>query len=627
MTTSSITKIQGIVTSRPDDSLATGHAKRILPSTKVSPVNIFSDDTWSYHEEGLRGSLTYRWESEIRWNTFRGFLRDSLITDLKVLTYVCIRKHFALSIKRGVKPTTVLKEVKRLIAAMKAHLKLEHINYLSDVTISEWKSLLSSGKSTATIQAILRKIAHPTMGEYLSGGQPSLKSHHIRGLHPAGSDSNATVGLPSELFGVLSNISHRVVLVFLTLVNLPVSTPDSKHILQDAGASPDKGKLLHAFNEYKQYVCAVRANKLSDEKRKQFIRQFKERFGMHPRVFLDYLRLVHSAALIFVALYTGMRASELRLLRRGGLFSKNGRYFIRSTVAKHRALANAIDCDQWVATDALVDAMRCLEKLSAITGSQFLSRRPTAILGSRKVNLEATPSEGEILTAMQAYFKVVVPTGPYAKWKLGPQQMREGLAEQMARMHVKMPYASMQLKHLAVSSQRALRGLPANVTIRYGNYPRTLLSTAAGADAVSRVKKEQVNSLFGAGRGFAGGGAERHREKVEAYFAGMGLEGKEREEFISNIASHVSVYASGIGFCSLNLLNDRDTSAPPCLGDLQCNPSDCSNSVVPEYNRPAIEIRLEKCDEAEASGQFVDIERLQRLKKAYSSMLEQLDGK
>lgn len=89
--------------------------------------------------------------------------------------------------------------------------------------------------------------------------------------------------------------------------------------------------------------------------------------------------------------------------------------------------------------------------------------------------------------------------------EVNPQQFREGLAEQMARMHVKMPYASMQLKHLAVSSQRALRGLPADITMRYGNYPRTLLSTVVGVDAVARIKTEQARSLFGAQRAFAGG--------------------------------------------------------------------------------------------------------------------------
>jgi hypothetical protein len=369
----------------------------------------------------------------------------------------------------------------------------------------------------------------------------------------------------------------------------------------------------------------VRAGKLSEWKRKEFSKQFEGEFGIPVRLFIAYLRLVHAAALSFVALYTGMRASELRLLRTNGLFSKNGAYYIRTTVSKHRPLANAVDCDRWVATDSLVDAMTCLQILSAINGSPFLSRQPSFQAAEGAHAAPKPPNLIGITAGLQEYFRTVVRVGPYATWNLTLQQFREGLAEQMARMHLKMPYASMQLKHLVVSSQRALRGLPANITMRYGNYPRTLLSTLVGVDSVARVKTEQVNSLFGAQRAFAGGGAEQHRAKVEAYFAGMGLEGKEREEFIAKIAPHVSVYASGIGFCSLNLLNEREPSVPPCLGDLQCNPFDCSNSVVPAYNRPAITVRLEKCDEALASGAVLDRERLQRLHDAYTAMLRQLD--
>lgn len=623
--TSSIISLPAAVSPATSDSNRYQPVKRIAPTTAVSPASIFADDCWSYYDDSLRNSLDYRCEVEIRWSDYRGVMRESLITEFKVLTYVCINRHFVLYSRRGVKSKTVVAEVKRLISAMTRYLNLRHIGYFSDVTASEWRSMIASVKSRTIVKAILKKLAHPAVADYLPGGQPSLRLEHVRALRQGNSDTNATVGLPSELFGMLSQVSQRTVLVFLNLIDCPARSPDCAKLLPVSEAMAYKGKLSRAFNEYKDYASKVSAKKLSHEKRKQFKKRFEAEFGLTLHLFVVYLRLVHSAALSFVALYTGMRASELRLLRKKALFSKDGHSYIRTTVSKHRPLANAVDCDRWVATDALVDAMNCLQLLSAIDGSSFLARQPTMQPALGSIQAQRPPSLIAIAKGMQEYFRSVARTGRYASWRLTPQQFREGLAEQMARMHVKMPYASMQLKHLAVSSQRALRGLPADITMRYGNYPRTLLSTVVGVDAVARIKTEQARSLFGAQRAFAGGGAQLHREKVEAYFAGMGLEGKEREDFIAKIAPHVSVYASGIGFCSLNLLSERVSSAPPCLGDLQCNPFDCSNSVVPAYNRPAIKLRLEKCDEAMASGDVVDKERLQRLRNAYLSMLEQLD--
>ncbi|MEX3942117.1 hypothetical protein AB4Y44_21655 [Paraburkholderia sp. BR10937] len=626
MTSSTIRLLEAVAPVSVESTISHPQGK-ISANTYIARGTVFSHDIWSFHDTSLRGMLNHRGDVEINWREYRGDLRGSLILDLKALTYVCLKKSFVFATKRGVTPKTIVKEIKGLIGAMRKVLKLEHICYLSDVTALEWKSLLDSAKSKGLLCAILKKMAHPRTGEYLFGGEVSLKLETLRRAQSRRTTTNTTVGLPSELFGLLSNVSQRTVLVFLNLINEPVANPEAEKILPVDEAAPCTGTLLGALNSYETYARAVRAKKMSHGRRKTFNREFKSKFGMHPRVFVTYLRLVHGAALLFVALYTGMRVSELRLLRRSGLFFKDGRPFIRSTVSKHQPLANAVDCDQWVATDALVDAMKCLRILSSVTGTVFLARQPTTMLKGRRVKVSKPPNQVGVAGSVKAFFRSVVLSSPYSKWRLSLQQCREGLAEQMARMHVKMPYASIQLKHLAVTSQSALRGLPANITLRYGNYPRTLLSTVVGVDAVSRVKKEQVSSLYGAGSGFAGGGADKHREKVEAYFAGMGLEGKERDAFISKIAPHVSVYASGIGFCSLNLLNDRDSSAPPCLGDLQCNPFDCSNSVVPAYNRPAIEIRLQKCDDLLASGDFVDGQRLQRLSDAYSGMLKQLDEK
>ncbi|USU18813.1 hypothetical protein [Paraburkholderia fungorum] len=626
MMNSSITKLQNEASKVTTNSDTRNPIREILPTTSVSSSNVFSDNVWSYRDKSLRGSLDHRCETEIDWDKYRSFMNDSLVHEIKIFTHVCITKYFVLYSKRGVKPKTIIAEVKRFISTMRRFLDLQHIRHFSEITATEWKSLISSTKSKRIISAILKKLSHPIMGDFLPGGSPSLRLEHLRELNTDRSDTNTTIGLPSELFGLLSACSQRVVLVFLNLVNRPASTPDATQILPESEALPHRGNIVDAFDSYKKYTSSARAKKLSQWKRKEFLKNFEAKFGIRLRLFVEYLRLVHGAALSFVALYTGMRASELRLLCNSGLFEKDGHFFIKTTVSKHVPLANAVESDKWIATDALVDAMQCLRILSTVTGSAFLCRPPSTSLAVNEKKLSQTPDLTGLTAVLKNYFRATFSTGPYAEWKLSPQQFREALAEQMALMHVKMPYASMQLKHLAISSQRALRGLPASVTMRYGNYPRTLLSTAVGADAVARVKIRQVGSLFGARRGFAGGGAAQHREKVEAYFAGMGLEGKEREEFIAKIAPHVSVYASGIGFCSLNLLSEREAGAPLCLGDLQCNPGDCSNSVVPAYNRPAIKIRLENCDKALASGDAVDNERLQRLHSAYSSMLEQLDA-
>lgn len=156
---------------------------------------------------------------------------------------------------------------------------------------------------------------------------------------------------------------------------------------------------------------------------------------------------------------------------------------------------------------------------------------------------------------------------------------------------VGIPYITRQLKHYhSLLSDRSNK--INQTTTFYGMQKQRLVANATGLNAKKAGNIDIANDLCGEGRRFAGGGAVLHIKRTEAFFRGVGLERKDREEYIERLArSGVTAIRTGVGWCVRNHVDPQKLkdAPPPCIGDLNCNPHTCIHSVVPE-SRKADEI-------------------------------------
>ena len=90
---------------------------------------------------------------------------------------------------------------------------------------------------------------------------------------------------------------------------------------------------------------------------------------------------------------------------------------------------------------------------------------------------------------------------------------------------------------------------------------------------------------------FAGGGAEKHKARIDSFFAGMGLYGEDREHYIQMLARRSSRFQpTSIGGCVKNFDLPIQDEIPPCYGDYECDP-ECQSHVITERGGLALRAR------------------------------------
>jgi hypothetical protein len=155
-----------------------------------------------------------------------------------------------------------------------------------------------------------------------------------------------------------------------------------------------------------------------------------------------------------------------------------------------------------------------------------------------------------------------------------------------------------------------------------------IVANAVGLRAFRSAKTKVANDLYGEGRRFAGGGAALHVKRTEAFFAGIGLEGKAREKYIEKFSkSGGNEIRTGVGYCLRNHVDPKKLAEapPPCIGDLQCNPHTCVHSVVPEGRKADVIARYRYASRQLSSpDQQYLRSHWEAEVAAYAAMLEQL---
>lgn len=155
-----------------------------------------------------------------------------------------------------------------------------------------------------------------------------------------------------------------------------------------------------------------------------------------------------------------------------------------------------------------------------------------------------------------------------------------------------------------------------------------VVANATGMRAFQAARVKIANDLYGEGRRFAGGGAALHVKRTEAFFKGIGLEGKAREKYIAKLSeSGGNEIRTGVGYCLRNHVDPQKLkeAAPPCIGDLNCNPHTCVHSVVPEGRKADVIARYRNAVKQLASpDQSHLLTHWQAQMQAFGAMLEQL---
>ncbi|MBN3757491.1 site-specific integrase [Paraburkholderia sp. Tr-20389] len=319
-------------------------------------------------------------------------------------------------------------------------------------------------------------------------------------------------------------------------------------------------------------------------------------------------QLVYDAqmcAMLVVLLFTGMRHTETLFVRRHCLKFQHGYWFLNSKEVKHRPKDTPV-CEGWLAIDLTRDAYDVLMFITKRTGTQYLFSSPLSRkggVGYKSLNSIFNP-----------WLKRIDEKGLFSNWSFSIHQCRETLVAQLANQEVGLPFISMQLKHF----HSQFFTMPNAVTAGYGKYRERLMTSVTNRIAIAR--ENALLDLYGEDAKFAGGGGTAHKARIDAFFAGLGLFGDTRREYIKRMAERgVTLMPTSIGNCAKNFIIPTENGPPPCYGDYQCDPN-CSSHVITDRAAHALIARRQHAleqGEREPSGD---------IKIVWFGLVEKLDA-
>lgn len=303
---------------------------------------------------------------------------------------------------------------------------------------------------------------------------------------------------------------------------------------------------------------------------KNLIKNYRQRYGYTAGEVRELYNEAHKAAMLVILLLTGMRFSEARSVKNVPLKFIDGIKYLTSKVVKQRH-EGAPSTDRWLAIPFVEDAFDILCYACSQTNNKYIFSSPTSVVrtgGQGYSSLNQTFNRWIQKIDQHKLFKDYV---------FSVHQCRETLTHQLAKHKVGLPFISKQLKHFHSRFNR----MPNETTAGYGNYKKDIQSSIEARMAMAR--EEVLNDMLGEGKRFAGGGGEIHKNRIDAWFKGVGLFGEQRVKYIARLAnSNISLMPTSIGVCTHNFVKQEDGSTPPpCYGDFSCDP-DCANHVISE---------------------------------------------
>lgn len=536
-------------------------------------------------------------------------LTDQIVQDLKIAAvihgyYPRLLKH-AKNTNDQIDPKTVkgrIEELVRFFSFIRSYYHNQsgvNINRLDEIPFSLLKECISryTGRGSHLKRA-LKLISDPMVQKNLSAHLQwqllDITSKSIR--WPADNDEGGIPTLTDAQFVFLINYCRKRIHEFKCAVGLELHDRDI-----DGTISTSPKNFAMALDAYYEHAC---------KDKRPDAQVFKNRFGCTLGEVSALLIDAHCSALMVILLLTGMRDSEAKFLMRGCLANLHGYWFLSSKVVKGKPKDTPI-CEGWLATELTHEAYDILQFVCQKTGNPYLMSSANVTHSTKNHNCYRG---GALNTKLQRWIKRIDHQGLFSDWSFSVHQCRESLVYQLARQEVGMPFISMQLKHF----QNKFNRMPNAVTAGYGEYRSQLLSGIAKRKAQAR--EHALQEVYGENAAFAGGGATAHKARIDTFFSGLGLFGKDREEYIRKMANRgVKLMPTSIGNCTKNfIINKEGELPPPCYGDYQCDP-DCQNHVMTPSAAAALEARSCLAKNAAAN------ETNQDYRKLWLGLAEKLD--
>lgn len=592
------------------------------PDYRVSKHSLYSDGKWDLRDDTdvrLKGHseaklsidwLLYRFDREehgsalnnvIAKSHLHARLSDGVIEDVRLVSFVQLEMPSVFGnrgpkIERS-KPPTVVSMARALfvlfsvvdtvraerISSVGAGLPYSPLQSVTEITFQDLESALkkypfADGK---TLYKGLRAFASPVLRGKFSGASVQWTEGDIDNLSfPKPSPRDSESVMPDALFRMLSNTASKDIACFLYALQL--HRYDQTVPVQLSGLLPREIILAEAWEDYvairnddREYTAKLgKRSTRTGERRKEFTRQHE----ISTDEFFLYISDLQRACMVLIGLYTGGRFSDFTSFVAGCVEEVHGMPMLVGTTSKHRPLNAPAGDDVWPAIPILRDAVTCLEEISRVTHNPYLvSSTFTVAIGEAPQPL----SLSGFRNGLNLYLQTADADGRWRDWVINPHQLRHTLAHKLAQADVGIVYISYQLKHLYT----ALSGLPADVTLGYGNIGEQKLARAM---AVKDLSREAANALFNPDSPIAGGGAEEFRQRRKVYFDGRVAEGWTQDEIIDQLAACGSPFVNvGPGYCGgvrEEELADGTKRPPPCIGNLQCNTGDCNNAVVTQIH-------------------------------------------
>jgi integrase len=507
-------------------------------------------------------------------------LTPGMVHDLKVAAV--IHSHYPTLLKNArvaqesVDPKTVkgrIEDLARIFSAamVKASKRGVAVSRLQDISFSLLKEVIAEHPGRGEhLKRALKLISAPYIQKNLSGPLKwqlvDIDKSAIRWP-----DSKEGVGiepLPDVYFLAIQDYCMEAIRDFKAAVGLPMLCSEVAEL----------GDLPH--EELVALRPAIEAVLREHPEGPAEHAKFRSRFDVTADGIEDLIADAQCAAIMILLLFTGMRQTETQFILDGSLYYEHGYWFIKSKVVKQRKKDVPIS-EGWLAIEIIRDAYEVLSYFCRFTKHKYLISSPFTrfTVGHRGY------SHGTVSIKLSRWLKRINVDENYADWTFSVHQCRETLVAQLANQQVKLPFISMQLKHF----HSRFNSMPNEVTAGYGNYRAQLMTSVA--TRLPKAREFMMKDLFSDNAKFAGGGAEVHKARIDAFFAGMGLNGDARERYIEMLARRSSRFQpTSIGGCVKNFdLPVRD-EAPPCYGDYECDP-DCQSHVITERGGLALRAR------------------------------------
>lgn len=552
---------------------------------RISEQSKYGDDVWTWVDRSDPHLVVYSpYRLTLDWPKLlkEYLLTPEIISDLKRFAFLRLTHSRAIfgskSAHNNAHPATVITQV-NCLALFLSHLRsslsgegYSLINRLSDIELDDIRNALASYKrrQLETIKNSLHHLGSPNLSSLLEFGPLKWNNFDINTLRWRLKDRRHFDRLPDEMFRFLSNSSTSDVKHFLQA--LKIQTEDRTPIGE--GENTVLLALPNFAELYEKYIHARHA--LSDfgslSTQYQSLRGQTKLSPLHRIV--DRTR---KASQLLIAMYTGARLSELNSFKCDCVRRQGDEWVLVGTELKGRGRWVPTLQDQWVAIPILRDAVTALNQIARVTRVDYLFH------GSKRNGTGTRSGSGSFRNWFESYLETIDEEKRWTGTRIHTHMFRHTLVFQLRRAELGLPFITFQLKHYSDGLNRKV----SNITTMYGG-----LTSEAAQKAVVDANKDFITQVYHPNARVAGGGADEHKARRAAYFAGLALRGVTVDDALNELAKQgMPLTDVGLGLCQgqRKIVVDGIRDDPPCIGQLRCNPNRCAQAVIPRYKAPAWE--------------------------------------